>query len=361
MFVTLIVSSYGVVFVIGDLGVSAVGSVDAESPVSSMIVIDLDDSIITTVDSMDDSGRTLLDRPDLAVLITEVTEDERMYLSVPSYSFTKKHVPLFRDETARVIISQSLPGTEIQSIPGEIKYWPANSSRSDGAAQTNIGEVSVIQANEDLSSYEYVAKPGFLGNLKSQGLYLVSPHDGGVLNTDVTADPVELIPGFICYCDSTDLQPLAQFMTEASVGNGDLRSYFPVSSPQAVPYTRGLSVADTGLQVLFYVGVLAAVFGLGPAISGRIWNQQEQAYRVDRLCGASEASLQVRFQMMFLCIYTIPALSGFLIVQAMFRGNYFPPQFTPGFVITVIAALGLFQVLATARPAVTIARICRFR
>lgn len=253
----------------------------------------------------------------------------------------------FRDPEAVIVMGIDPPFLPSPRTHNQIDLWIGSDGSQTAGDQMSISGIPVIHQPEDILPVDYVLGSGHARSTAGSSVYAMGPTEFDSIFDLNTQFPTEFLRSVTCYCSTSELKDVADSMTRAETEAGTNRIFY------AVDYTNvrgelGLSVASENVWVIiFSASFIGAFAGLIIMIGQVLWNRQKIPYRVDRLHGASQKTLQLRFQIQMVLAFTIPAISGFLLVHVGVGNADFPPPFSDGTTRAVILSIAAVQLLAT--------------
>lgn len=351
-----VVTTYMAAFALTDFHEGVLSPQPPAKPLSFLRVLDPDDSIARTVDSLADLN-SRLKAPGLRVLLDHMGGDDRMFLVLPLDVMVVDPTVLQEAVTPDLAVIGRAPAFLRGTAPAGrgASLWGSIPGGVPGLSDSHIGPVSLHRVGYTPPSRSYVAGNGYRRETQGDALIRLSPADARRVGVDIRYSVSDVVGSFTCSCEVGDLAPLARAMTRAEQAAGSRRVYY------ALPY-RGLigpvewSSAATGvLSVTFAAGTLLAVSGFAYLAVLLFWKRREHDYTVEQRAGAGEVALQVRQQVIVFAGVTLPVAVGFLLGDAEVRSTQpvpWPPFGGPMAPLAIVAlhlAVGLTTAIAVHR------------
>jgi len=357
-FVLSVIATYLAIFAVPSVVTTPLNGKAPAEEVSFLRVIDPHATMISPLASPESSPHVRA--AGVRSLLESMEQDYRLVFVETVGGIYSPASSTFRDPEAIIVMGIAPPLLPAPRILNQIDLWiGSNGSRSAGD-HLSISGLPVILRHEDILPVDYVMGSGHARSTAGSSVYAMGPTEFDSIFDINTQFPTDFLRSVTCYCSVSELKDVADSMTRAEAEAGTNRVYY------AVDYTNvrgelGLSVASENVWVIiFSTSILGAFAGLVIMIGQVLWNRQETPYRVDRLHGASEKTLQLRFQIQMLLALTIPAISGFLFVHVGVGNADFPPPFSDGTTRAVIIGIAAVQLLATAPAIKQISRLSNF-
>lgn len=362
--VVSILAAYMATFGVAEARSGALTPAPPQQPLSFLRAIDPNESIMTTVESVEELDRSVLDGPGLKVLLDRMVQDDRMFIALPLNAFILDgRSGTTVDSRVTAVLGAAPPFLGEAPGGGVALLWGSLTDGSEGGTGVNDSSIHghrVHRVSEQPIATEYVAGSGrrtFTSDAALVAFDVATGRDLGVSNPYHVS---EVIRGFTCYCDVAELVDLADAMSEAESRAGTGRGFYPVGYEGVVgPVQRSRALAEM-LNAGHAVGTLLSVWCLVVMVAQVFWARRSRVYLAERLCGSSEVAIQVRGQLLIALSLTLPALAGYELVNAALRPAGWPLPLPSDARILAIAGAAVLHTLAGAVTAVRIHRLCRF-
>ncbi|WP_145952875.1 hypothetical protein [Tessaracoccus aquimaris] len=169
------------------------------------------------------------------------------------------------------------------------------------------------------------------------------------LGVSASVTPTELVRGFVCGgCSLKEGRELARRMSLAEASGGAEVVFF-ARQLDAAPSATGVMYRRA--QVIerwhFVVASIAAAV-VAAALTQRIWDGRESAFRIDQLAGATAGQVWWRAQGLLLVGATLPAVTVVLGLHALMIIFDVAGLLAPGRVLMVLVPVLAFHAIATA-------------
>lgn len=353
------VTTYMASFGLEGLSAGTLSPKEPYAPLSFIRVVDPRADIVqdlTSLDAQEDQLKTA----GMARLIERMRTDDRLFLVLPLDAVTSKLGSFEQLPTSgRVVIGLKPPFVPInddRTVAAPL-WGPVPDVLDPGDGR--LGPVRVRQVSESPLTGSYVAGTGYRGTTGREALLLLTPDQADAVGVFFPYSVVRLASSLTCYCQVSDLESLVREMTQAEQRAGTGRTYYAVTYSALIGPAERSGAVTAALLTVFPAATALSVCAFAGMAAWIFWRRCRYNYEVERRCGAGEAGLQARQQIILFLGITLPAVAGFILADMILQSTDPPPPWAPfGGLVAPFLALTLHATI-TGATAVGIHRLCR--
>lgn len=339
-----------------------VGSIpnDGDSTESDRSYVRVADPLRSVVSDMTDRSLYAPNTPGLRYLLGQIGKQSDMVIVERVDQIEPSElVSEILDQDGIVVIGSHPQLSTLELIPGMINVWPGGGADIESISQSYIGPVPVVINEADAPRFSYYHN-GWLRNSDSRTIYLMDGDTAGILLESTSEYPEDMLQRFTCYCTSSALDGVIEGMNVAERESGTGRFYTPADSEEFIGLESLDEISRSVWTVIFSAAVVCSYIGFFIAKAHDLWTRQRGAMRVERLYGAAELSLHLRFHAQVLFVFTLPALTAYHLVNTVVGASSFPPPIPSDATYIVISMVLVAHLYAALGATTDIRRMCSF-
>lgn len=354
IFVISVLATYLAIFANERTSTTKLDGKPPAEPISFLRAVDPLESIV-----FDATGSTSgTPSPGIGLLFWEMVDDPRLSIVTSISDLATSRATAFADWEAYLLV-----GADLDLLTGldptAIHYWPSPAVSTQATGQTMIGGIR-LEVHDGPRALEYISGYGLNRSTGGNSIYAMTPDVfDEVLDAQFLPSGV-LSEGFTCLCSTVELGQLTDRMTELEMIAGTGRYFYAADYATALGPIALSATADGVWVMVLGASLLLILTGAVMTIGEHLWDRNLPAYRADRLCGAREIQLHARVHALILLAFTLPALSGYLLVDLGVGSSGFPPSFAPSTTRAVIGIILASHVLSTLPSTIRIHHMCNY-
>ncbi len=315
-FATSAIATYMTWFFVATARQGALSAVAPRDPLGFIRVIDPQASV-----EAGGAEGSALDQPGMRVLRDRLAADPRLFVSVPLQALTTDRARFpetVQDGVAVIGIRPPFLPDSIEMSTGAM-LWGSIAGQIPEVDDAHLADVPIRQVSAHRLRATFVSGGGRLTHTEDAALVVLDPGTAHHLGIHFPYTVADIAENVTCYCSPADLTSLTVEMTTAERRAGTGRSYWATGYAGVMgPAERSWAAAQL-LETGIPLAILLAAAALAIAASRVMWARRVGAYRVEWLCGAEEVGLQIRQQLLLALSLTVPAVLGFVSLDALLR------------------------------------------
>lgn len=249
--VVAILTTYTAVFSVAEGGTGTLSTTPPHEPLGFLRVIDASESIVRGFQSIEDAEKSVLDEPGLQVLLDGMVDDDRMFIALPISAFIQhfRAGNALNGIEAYAVMGTAPPFLDEAPRDGTVQLWGSLDASPEAAAWVSDRAIHghpVRQMAEDRLTAEYVAGSGHRISTSDLPTVAFDVPTGRAPGVQAPPHVSEVVRGFSCYYDTSELVGLAEAMTEAEMQAGTGRVFYAVGYDGLIgPVERSRALSAT--------------------------------------------------------------------------------------------------------------------
>ncbi|MBT9258689.1 MAG: hypothetical protein KM310_02875 [Clostridiales bacterium] len=214
------------------------------------------------------------------------------------------------DTQAIAIVGAAPPFLPEAPLPGKALLWGTLEPEADTYLLKGL---TIRRVQKAPLGVDYVTGTAHVQGTEGRPVVAIHPEDiKKISETPLSIPRDEFFRYFTCYCDPSELAPVAADMTQASLDKGLHRAFYAIGYEGLAggPQERSFLWGSLLGELVRFFAVLA-LWGLIVMGAQMYWVRRAPVYATDRFCGAPGWQLHLRLQSLILLSLILPAALGF--------------------------------------------------